>query len=79
MRGGAALLTHFGNGSPPWVPRLDNAVQAGLGEDALSASLITDGIHLPDRFVQLVLKVKGPRGVLIVSDAAPVAGLYQKL
>ena len=73
-RAGASLITHLGNGAPPKLPRHNNVIQAGLLEDRLSASLITDGRHVPDEFIQLVLKTKGLDRVIVVSDVAPAAG-----
>ena len=73
-RAGATLITHLGNGAPPKLPRHNNVIQAGLLEDRLSASLITDGRHVPNEFIQLVLKTKGLVRVMVVSDVAPVAG-----
>ena len=73
-RAGASLITHLGNGAPPKLPRHNNVIQAGLLEDRLSASLITDGRHVPDEFIQLVLKTKGLDRVMVVSDVAPAAG-----
>ena len=73
-RAGASLITHFGNGVPKKLPRHNNVIQAGLLEDKLSASLITDGRHVPDEFIQLVLKTKGSDRVMVVSDVAPAAG-----
>ena len=72
---GASLLTHLGNGLPHQVGRHENPLLAGLAEDRLDAMLITDGHHLPDELVRLILRVKGIEHAIVVSDAAPVVGL----
>lgn len=72
---GAALLTHLGNGLPHEVNRHDNPLLAGLAEQRLDATLITDGHHLPADLVRLILRVKGVQHTIVVSDAAPVVGL----
>jgi N-acetylglucosamine-6-phosphate deacetylase len=74
-RAGATLLTHLGNGMPAVVPRHANAFVAGLSEPRLSASIVTDGWHLPPAAVRCVLLCKGEDGVVLTSDMAPVGGL----
>ena len=72
---GSVLLTHLGNGLPHQVNRHENPLYAGLAEDRLCAMLITDGHHLPDELVGIILRVKGAENAIVVSDAAPVVGL----
>ncbi|MFW5745827.1 MAG: N-acetylglucosamine-6-phosphate deacetylase, partial [Spirochaetota bacterium] len=72
---GATMLTHLGNGVPHEVGRHDNPLLAGLAEERLAAGIIADGHHLPDELVRLIVRVKGAERVVLVSDAAPVAGL----
>ena len=72
---GAAMLTHLGNGLPHEVGRHENPLLAGLAEERLTAGVIADGHHLPDELVRLIVRVKGAERVVLVSDAAPLAGL----
>ncbi len=72
---GATLLTHLGNGVPNIVPRHDNPIWAGLAEDRLSAMVISDGHHLPENILRVMLKVKGTKKTIITSDASPIAGM----
>jgi len=72
---GATAVTHLGNGIPNQIARHPNPLWDQLDEDRLSAMLIVDGHHLPDAFVRVVARVKGPDRLIVVSDAAPVAGL----
>ena len=72
---GATLLTHLGNGIPHQVGRHENPLLAGLAEERLDAMLITDGHHLPDELVRIILRIKGIEHAIVVSDAAPVVGL----
>jgi N-acetylglucosamine-6-phosphate deacetylase len=72
---GAALLTHLGNGLPHQVNRHENPLLAGLAEDRLDAMFIADGHHLPDELMRIILRIKGVEHAIVVSDAAPVAGL----
>ena len=72
---GATGLTHLGNGLPVKINRHENPIYAGLLEDRLKAMIITDGFHIPESFIRLILKVKGVKNTIIVSDSAPAAGM----
>ena len=82
-RAGAGALTHLGNGISAQLPRHDNAIWAGMANDDLAAMLITDGHHLPGSVIKCILRAKGPGNCIVVSDAAPLAGMapgdYQTL
>lgn len=72
---GAKALTHLGNGLPALLPRHQNPLWAGLANDDLLASIITDGHHLPPAVLKTILRTKGPGRCLVISDASPLAGL----
>jgi N-acetylglucosamine-6-phosphate deacetylase len=72
---GATLLTHLGNGIPNMIHRHKNPILSGLAFDELTAMIITDGWHLPDSLIKVIVRTKGPEKVIVTSDAAPVAGL----
>ena len=71
---GAVLSTHLGNGSAAMLPRLKNFMWKQLSEDALSASIIADGFHLPPYVLDSFTKAKGKDKILLISDAAALAG-----
>lgn len=80
---GLALITHAGNASdwPHRAPRPEGfwgsepgLVGALLADDRLSGSVILDGFHFHPALVAPLVKLKAPHGLLITSDAAPVAG-----
>jgi len=75
VESGARALTHLGNGVPAVVPKFDNPIWAGLANDDLYAMLITDGHHLPPQIVTSFIRAKGVSRSIVVSDAAPIAGL----
>jgi N-acetylglucosamine-6-phosphate deacetylase len=72
---GASALTHFGNGVPALLNRHNNPLWGGLVADKLSAMIISDGFHLPDSLIKVIIRVKGIGKVIVTSDASPVAGL----
>lgn len=71
---GASMSTHLGNGIPLMLQRHPNIVWDQLAADALYACIIADGIHIPDNFIKVVMKVKS-RSLMIVSDATCFAGM----
>ena len=75
VRAGAVSLTHLGNGVPAMLPRHENPIWAGLGNDDLVAMIITDGHHLPASILKTIIRTKGPERCVVVSDAVSLAGL----
>jgi N-acetylglucosamine-6-phosphate deacetylase len=69
VRVGAGISTHLGNGTHQMLHRHKNYLQKQLAHDGLMASLICDGIHLPDYFVQNVVRAKGRSKVILITDA----------
>lgn len=75
QKAGAKALTHLGNGLPANLPRHHNPLWAGLANDDLYATLITDGHHLPASVVKTIIRAKGVSRCIVVSDASPLAGM----
>ena len=73
IRAGATLATHLGNGCAQMLPRHPNVIWELLAADALCASLIVDGHHLPPATVKAMVRAKGPRRTLLVTDATAAA------
>ncbi|MBW7973736.1 amidohydrolase family protein [Bradyrhizobium sp. BR 10289] len=71
---GATLSTHLGNGIAATLPRHPNPIWSQLAEDALWASFIADGHHLPAETFKAMLRAKGLERSILVSDAAALAG-----
>ena len=71
---GATLATHLGNGCAQMLPRHPNVIWELLAADALFASLIVDGHHLPPATVRAMVRAKGPLQTILVTDAIAAAG-----
>ncbi len=71
---GARLSTHLGNGAHGTIRRHPNYIWEQLGDRRLSASIITDGHHLPPSVVRSIIGVKTPYKTIITCDAAGLAG-----
>ena len=72
---GASLSTHLGNGAHAQLPRHPNYIWEQLANDALQASIIVDGHHLPPSVVKAFYRVKGPERLILVSDTVWLADM----
>jgi N-acetylglucosamine-6-phosphate deacetylase len=71
---GATLATHLGNGCAQMLPRHPNAIWELLAAEAVFASFIVDGHHLPRSTVKAMVRAKGPLRTILVTDAIAAAG-----
>src|SRR6266542_3370808 len=71
---GATLSTHLGNGCAQMLPRHPNVIWEQLAADALHASFIVDGHHLPPSTVKAMLRAKTIARSVLVTDAIAAAG-----
>jgi N-acetylglucosamine-6-phosphate deacetylase len=73
VEAGAQLSSHLGNGAHAVLPRHRNYIQKQLATDALMASLIVDGHHLPDYVVKNMIRCKGVDRTILITDAMAAA------
>jgi N-acetylglucosamine-6-phosphate deacetylase len=77
---GVTISTHLGNALPQPQPKFLNPLMAQLAQDALHASFIADGIHIPPQALKVLLRAKGIHRCILVTDATAAAaappGLY---
>jgi N-acetylglucosamine-6-phosphate deacetylase len=71
---GARLSTHLGNGAAGMLRRHPNFLWDQLAEDRLTASVISDGHHLPDTVLKAFVRAKSPERIVITCDASGLAG-----
>lgn len=74
VNAGARLSTHLGNGAHGNLRRHPNYIWEQLGDPRLTASIITDGHHLPASVVRSVLRTKSSLQTIITCDASGLAG-----
>lgn len=72
---GAHHMTHFMNAMAPLHHRSPGPIAWGLMRDDVTCDVIADGIHLDPFMLQLILKVKKPRHLSLISDAIAAAGM----
>lgn len=75
VKRGASIVTHFGNGAAPMIPRFKNPFWEFLANPGLTLGLVGDGFHLPPEVVQVAIQQKGHTNCFMVSDANRSAGL----
>jgi N-acetylglucosamine-6-phosphate deacetylase len=73
LRAGALLSTHLGNGCPGLLDRHRNPVIAQMAEDALGASFIPDGIHLPPAAFRALWNAKAGATRVLTTDCMAAA------
>ncbi len=72
---GITQVTHLFNGMESLHHRKPGVVGAGLALDRLRCQLIADNIHIHPAVLKLAVRAKGPRGILLVSDAMSGTGM----
>ena len=72
---GANHATHTYNAMRPLGHREPGVVGAVMHFDQVFGELIADGIHIHPVAMEILLRVKGLDKVVLISDAAPIAGL----
>ena len=75
MKRGVRHATHMFNKLSGLDPREPGVVGAVLVRDELTAELICDGIHVHPAAMNLLIRVKGPERVVLVTDAIRAAGM----
>jgi len=66
---GASHVTHCFNGMRPIHHRDPGLVVAAFEEEHVSLQAIVDKIHLHPAIVRLMHRIKGPEGVVLITDA----------
>ena len=71
---GARHMTHFMNAMPPLHHRKPGPVGWGLLRDDVTCDVIADGVHLDPQMLRLLVQVKSPGRLALISDAIAAAG-----
>jgi N-acetylglucosamine-6-phosphate deacetylase len=72
---GARHMTHFMNAMAPLHHRAPGPIGWGLLRDDVTCDLIADGVHLDPVMLRLLLRVKTPERLSLISDAIAAAGM----
>jgi N-acetylglucosamine-6-phosphate deacetylase len=71
---GATGVTHLFNAMPPLSAREPGIIGTALAEQALTAGLIVDGIHVDPVSVRAAFAAKGCDRIALITDAMPTVG-----
>jgi N-acetylglucosamine-6-phosphate deacetylase len=71
---GARHMTHFMNAMAPLHHRNPGPIAWGLSRDDVTFDLVADGVHIDPFMLRLLMKIKGARGISLISDAIAAAG-----
>ncbi|MBU2444417.1 MAG: N-acetylglucosamine-6-phosphate deacetylase [Bacteroidetes bacterium] len=72
---GASHVTHIFNAMRPMHHREPGVVTASFLRDELKIELIADGIHVHPVVMKLIYKLKGTRGINLITDAIRACGM----
>jgi N-acetylglucosamine-6-phosphate deacetylase len=72
---GARHATHTFNAMRPLDHRRPGLLAEILTNEGVTADVIADGIHVDPTLVHLLLKVKGPEKLVLITDAISAAGM----
>lgn len=72
---GMKHLTHFCNVMTPVHHLRFGMVGGGLMADDVYVEMICDGVHLCDQMIRLIAKLKGPRRMMLITDAMRASGM----
>jgi N-acetylglucosamine-6-phosphate deacetylase len=72
---GATHATHLYNAMRPFSHRDPGIIGAALTDDRVSAELICDGFHVDPVAVRLMMRAKGVKGTILVTDSLSGAGM----
>jgi len=74
VQAGARLSCHLGNAPSVLLPRYLSLIEKQLAMDQLMASIIVDGIHLPESVVKNYVRTKGIDRIILTTDSMAGAG-----
>lgn len=72
---GASNATHIFNAMRPFTHREPGILGAVLTNPSVWTELIADGIHVAPNTIKLLLKLKGTRKILLVTDSVSAQGM----
>jgi N-acetylglucosamine-6-phosphate deacetylase len=72
---GASHVTHCFNGMPPIHHRDPGLIVAAFEEKHVSLQAIVDNVHLHPAIIRLMHRLKGPEGMVLITDALQAMGM----
>ncbi len=74
---GAAHVTHMFNAMSPFHHRHPGIILSSLLRNELKIELIADTLHVHPAVMELLLRMKGANGIILVSDSIRAGGMHE--
>ena len=74
---GAAHVTHIFNAMEPFHHRHPGIILGSLLHNELKIELIADTLHVHPAVMELLIKLKGANGIILVSDSIRAGGMHE--
>ncbi len=74
---GAAHVTHIFNAMKPFHHRKPGVALGALLRNELKIELIADALHVHPAVMELLLKLKGPAGIILITDSIRAGGMHE--
>lgn len=74
---GAAHVTHMFNAMSPFHHRHPGIILSSLLRNELKIELIADTLHVHPAVMELLIKMKGASGIILVSDSIRAGGMHE--
>ena len=74
---GAAHVTHIFNAMRPFHHRNPGIILSSLLRNELKIELIADTLHVHPAVMELLIKLKGASGIILVSDSIRAGGMHE--
>ena len=75
VEAGVTHLTHLYNAMPPIHHRKPGVIGAAFENEAVSAEIICDGIHVHPSSIRMAFRLFGPERMVLISDALRCCGM----
>jgi N-acetylglucosamine-6-phosphate deacetylase len=72
---GVRHVVHMFNAMRPFSHRDPGVIAAAMVDDRLRTELIADGVHVFEPAIRMLVRAKGPEGILLVTDGLPAVGM----
>lgn len=74
---GAAHVTHMFNAMKPFHHRYPSLITGALLRDELKIELIADTFHVHPAVMELLLKIKTPKNIILITDSIRAGGMHE--
>lgn len=74
---GAAHVTHMFNAMKPFHHRIPGVILGAMLRNELKIELIADKLHVHPAVMELLMKLKGSNGIILITDSIRAGGMHE--